>query len=97
MKRTMEQKMDGKLEQIEQKIMEALNGRFPESDKVSEGAYENKGSIHVEKLSNDNNVSRGFKSNNGVTYGWSPKGVNLPKVELRNFDGIEFFTWVNHG
>jgi hypothetical protein len=41
------------------------------------------------------NFLGGFNSNNGVTYGWSPKGVNLPKVKLRKFDGTRVFTWVN--
>jgi hypothetical protein len=88
----MEQKMDGKLEQ---KILEALYGRLPKIDKGSKGTHENKGSVQVEQLSNNKNFPRGFNSNNGVTYGWSPKGVNLPKVELRKFDGTKVFTWVN--
>jgi hypothetical protein len=91
----LEQKIEGKLEQMEQKILETLNGRLPEIDKVYEGSQENKGSIHVEQLSNNNNFPGGFNSNSGITYGWSPKGVNLPKVELRKFDGEEVFTWVN--
>jgi hypothetical protein len=80
---------------MEQKIMEDLNGRFPKTDKVPKGTHENKNSIQVEQLPNNKNFSGGFNSNNGVTYGWSPKGVNLPKVELINFDGAKIFTWVN--
>jgi hypothetical protein len=37
-------------------------------------------------------ISEGFNSNNGVTYGWSPKEVNLTRVELRKFHGVEVFT-----
>jgi hypothetical protein len=62
---------------------------------VSKGSLENKGSIQVEQLPINKIFRRGFNSNNGVTYGWSPKGVNLPKVELKKFDGTHFFTWVN--
>jgi hypothetical protein len=40
--------MDGKLEQMEQNIIESLNGRLPKIDKGSEGTHENKGSIQVE-------------------------------------------------
>jgi len=72
---------------MEEKIMEALIGRLPKIDKVSRGTHENKGSFQVEKLSNNKNCPRGFNSNIGVTYGGSPKGVNLPNVKLRNFDG----------
>ena len=79
--------MKGTMEQLEQKIMEALNGRFPKINKVSGGTHENKGSIQIEQLCNNKNFPGGFNSNSGVTYGWSPKGVNLTKVELRKFDG----------
>jgi hypothetical protein len=41
----LDQKMSGKLEHMEQNIIEALNGRLPKIDKVSKGTQENKGSI----------------------------------------------------
>ena len=87
----LEQKMDGKLEQMEQNIIESLNGRLHKIDKGSEGTHENKGSIQVEKLSNDKTFPGGFNSNSGVTYRWLPKGVNFPKVELKKFDGTNIF------
>jgi hypothetical protein len=59
---------------------------------VSEGTHENKGSVQTKQFSNNKNFLGGFNSNNGVSYGWSPKGVNLLKVELTNFDGTEVFT-----
>ena len=62
-KRTMEQlehKIDGKLEQIEKNILEALNGRFPKINKVSEGTHENKGGIQVEQISNNKNFPGGI-------------------------------------
>jgi hypothetical protein len=54
-------------------VIEALNGRLPKIDKVSEGTHENKGSIQVEQLSNNKNFPGGFNSNSGVTYGWFQK------------------------
>jgi hypothetical protein len=48
----LEQKLDGKLEQMEHKIIEVLNGKFPKIDKVSEETHENKCSIQFEQLSN---------------------------------------------
>jgi hypothetical protein len=88
----LEHKMDGKLEQMEQKIIEALIGRLPKIDKVSKGTHENKGSIQVEQLSKNKIFLGGFNSKHGVTYGWFPKGVNLPTVELKKFDGTKVFT-----
>jgi hypothetical protein len=87
--------MDGKSEQMENTILEALNGRFPKIDKVFEGTHENKGSIKVEHFFNNKKFSGGLNSNIGVTYGWSPKRVNLSTVELRKFDGTKVFTCVN--
>jgi hypothetical protein len=46
----LEQKMDGKLEQMEKNILEALNGRFLKIDDVSKRTHENKGSIQVEQF-----------------------------------------------
>jgi hypothetical protein len=53
---------------------------------VSRGTHEKTSSIQVEQLSNNKNFLGGFKSNSGVTYEWSPKGVNIPNIELRKFD-----------
>jgi hypothetical protein len=95
MKRNMEQmenKVYGKLEHMENYILEALNGRIPKIYKVCERNHENKGSVQVEKLSNSKNFLGGGNSNNGFTYGWFPKGVSLPKIELRKFDGTYIFT-----
>ena len=41
----MEQKMDGKLEHMKHRIIEALNGRLLKVDEVYEGTHENKGNI----------------------------------------------------
>jgi hypothetical protein len=54
---------------------------------VKKETHENKVSIDVEQPPNNNHFSGGFNSNSGVNYGWVPKGVNFPKVELKNFDG----------
>jgi hypothetical protein len=62
-------------------------GGFPKSDIVIEETRENKGSIHVQQTLTNKNFSGGFNSNSGVNYGWVPKGVNFPKVELKKFDG----------
>ena len=91
----LEQKMDGKLEHVENNVLESLNGRISKIDKVCEWNHENKGSIQVEQISNNNNFIGVFNSNGVVTYGCYPKGVNPPKFELRKFYGINVFTWMN--
>jgi len=76
-------------------IIKTLDQRPSKSDIVTEGTRENIGSVHVEQLSNNKNFLGGFNSNSGVNYGWVPKGVNFPNVELKKFDGKKVFTWVN--
>ena len=56
--------------------------------------HENKGSIKVEQLVHNKQFSSGFNSNSRVNYGGGPK-FNLPKIELKKFDGRKVFTWVN--
>jgi hypothetical protein len=67
MENLMERKMDENkeemkrnLEQMEQKIMEVLNGRFPKIDKVFEGTRENKGSVQFEQFFNNKNFPGGI-------------------------------------
>jgi hypothetical protein len=76
-------------------ILQTLYGRLPKSDIVTEETHENKGSIHARQLAINKHFSCGFNSNSGVNYGWVPKGLNFPKVELKKFDGTKVFTWVN--
>jgi hypothetical protein len=98
----MENMMDENMDQMEKKmdelkisILKTLDGRLPKSDIVTKETHENNGSIHVENDSSNNKFSRRLKSNSGVNYGWAQKGVSLPKVELKKFDGTKFFTWEN--
>jgi seryl-tRNA synthetase len=93
----MENNMDENRVQIEKKmeelqnsmstILQTLDGRLSKSDIVTKETHENKGSVHVEQPYNNKHFSGGFNSNIGANYGWVPKGANLPKVELKNFDG----------
>lgn len=63
---------------------------------MTQGTHENKNGVKVEFFFNNMHLSGIFNFNSDVTYGWSPKCLNLPKVKLKKFDGIEVFTWVNH-
>jgi hypothetical protein len=56
----MENKMDEKMEHMEQKlvakIMHTLDEKFPKSDNVTEGNRDNKGNIHVAQPSNNKHM-----------------------------------------
>ena len=40
------------------------------------------------------NIPRGNYSNHGSHQGWSPRGTQLPKVDMRNFYGNDPITWI---
>ena len=75
-------------------IFQALGERLPKGDIKMKWIHENKGSIHVENTTDNKQLWSGFDSNSGVNYGGGPK-VNFPKIQLKKFDGIKVFTWVN--
>ena len=75
-------------------IFHALDESHSKENIKMKGTQENKCSILVEQPDENKSFSSGFNSNSGVNYGGGPK-VNFPKIELKNFDGITIFTWVN--
>ena len=36
----------------------------------------------------------GFDSNTGSNQGWFPRGIQLPKIDMRKFDGKDPITWI---
>jgi hypothetical protein len=50
MERNMDENKEAMKRNMEQKIMEALIGRFPKIDKVFEGTHENKGNVQVDNF-----------------------------------------------
>jgi hypothetical protein len=76
-------------------IFQAIDEGFSKGDIKMEWTHENKGSTHVEQTANNKPFSTSeSNSNSGVNSGGGPK-FNFPKIELKNFDGTEVFTWVN--
>lgn len=73
-------------------LIQNPKGNITKGDHVAEGSYEDKGSVHAEKPFN--NTPRGFDSNNGSNQGWSLSGIQLPKRNMRRFDGKETMTWI---
>jgi len=55
------------------------------------GTHENKGSIHVEKPTDNKPFSTSeSNSNSGVNYVGGPR-FNFPSIELNNFDGTTWY------
>ena len=67
---------------------------LPTGDDLSQGTQEDKDSVHVEQPSINKNIPSGIDSNNGSNKGWSPRGIQLPKIDMRKFDGKDPITWI---
>ena len=79
-----ENKMEENMERIA-KLVQKSEGKVPKGDDVARGYHEDKYSVHVDQASI--NTLRGFDSNNGSNQGWSPRGIQIPKINMRKFDG----------
>jgi hypothetical protein len=93
----MKNKMDENKEEIQKTMKElqnylssmifhVLDERISKGDIKMQGNQENKGSIMVEQLVGNKQISSGFKFNSGVNYIGDLK-FNFPKIELKKFDG----------
>jgi hypothetical protein len=72
-------------------IFQAIDERHPKGYIKIQGTHENKGSIQVEQLVNNKQFYSGFNFNSGVNYSVFPK-LDIPKTELKKFDGTKVFT-----
>ena len=48
----------------------------------------------MDQPSVNKNALRGFDSNMGSNQGWSARGIQLPKTDMRKFDGKDPITWI---
>jgi hypothetical protein len=63
-------------------------------DDAIQGAHDDKNRSHVEKPSINKHAPKEFDSNARSNQGWSKMGIQLPKVDMRKFDGKESITWI---
>jgi hypothetical protein len=92
----MEKKME-KLEESMERIVNLIQHpeeNLPNDDKVGQGTHDERNSSHFEKLSFSKSTPRGFNSNIGSNQGWFPRGIQLSKIDMRKFDGIDPITWI---
>ena len=87
--------MDNKMEDNMKRfvnILQNLKENIPTGDDVSRVTKEDKDSVHVEQPSINKNIPRGIDYNNGSNLGWSPRGIQIPKIGMRKFDGKDSIT-----
>ena len=89
---------------LEEKLMENMknianliqNSRHTPStgDDVFQDTQEDKDNVHVNKQSMNKNIPRENDSSNGSHRGWSPRGTQLPEIDMRKFDGNDPITCI---
>jgi hypothetical protein len=92
----MEKKME-KLEESMERIVNLIQNpeeKLPNYDKVGQGTHDERNSSHFEKPSFSNSTPGGFDSNTGSNQGWFPRGIQIPKIDMRKFDGKDPITWI---
>jgi hypothetical protein len=61
---------------------------------VGQGTHDERNSSHFEKPSFSKSTLGGFDSNIGSNQRWLPRGIQLPKIDMRKFDGKDPITWI---
>ena len=89
-----------KMEKLEESIeiivnlMQHPKEKLPNDDKVGQGTHDEINSSHFEKPSFSKSTLGGFDSNTGSNQGWFPRGIQLPNIDMRKFDGKDPITWI---
>ena len=59
---------------------------------MGQGAQKDKDSVPVDPPSIKKHTLRGFDSNMRSNQGWSTRGIQLPKIDMKKFDGKDPIT-----
>ena len=86
--------IDNNMERIV-KIIQNLEKFFSKGDDVAYVTQEDRYSDHVYLPFINKNDPRGFDSNNGSNQGWSLRGIQLSKINMRKFDTKDHITWIS--
>ena len=76
------------------KLLQHQDGKIPKEEELDQGTHEEKNSAQVEIPSMNKHDIRGIDSNMGSNQGWFPRGLQLPKIDMRKFDGKDPITWI---
>ena len=82
----MEKKLEESMEIIVNLIQDPEE-KLPNDDNVGQDTHDEINSSHFEKPSFSKSTPGGFDSNTGSNQGWFPRGIQLPKIDMRKFDG----------
>ena len=89
----MEKKLEESMERIVNLIQHPKQ-KLPNDNNVGQGTHDERNSSHFEKPSFSKSTPRGFDSNTGSNQEWFSRGIQLPKIDMRKFDGKDPITWI---
>ena len=89
----MEKKLEERMEIIVNLIQHPKE-KLHNDDNVDQGTHEEKNNAHVELPSMNKHDLKGFDSNMLSNQGWSTRCLQLPKIDMRKFDGKDPITWI---
>ena len=89
----MEKKLEESMEIIVN-LMQHPKEKLLNDDKVGQGTHDERNSSHFEKPSFSKSTPGGFDSNTGSNQGWFPRGIQIPKIDIRKFDEKDPITWI---
>ena len=61
---------------------------------MGKGIQKDKDSVLVDPPSINKHALKGFDSNTRSNQGWSTRGIQLSKIDMRNFDGKDPIKWI---
>ena len=76
------------------KLLQHQDGKIPKEEELDQGSHEEKNSAQVAIPSMNKHDIRGIDYNMGSNQGWFPRGLQLPKIDMRKFDGKDPITWI---
>ena len=76
------------------KLLQNTKENIPKWDDVDQGAHDYINSAQGEKPFINKHSLMGLDFNVGSNQGWSTSGIQLPKIDMRKFDGKGPLTWI---
>ena len=92
--------MEKRMENLEEgmdifiNLIQNTEEKIHNGDNVGQGTQDDRNSSHFEKPSFSKHTPGGFDSNTERNRGWFTRGIQLPKIDVRKFDGKDPTTWI---
>ena len=78
------------------KLIQHPEEKLPNDDNVGQGTHDDRNSSHCDQPSFSKHTPGGFDFNTKSNEGWFLRGIHLPKIDMRKFDGKDPITWIHH-